>query len=92
MKYKLIFSPEAKEDLLEHAKAGNKSNLKKISLLFHELEEHPKTGSGKPKLLKYGQAGIWSRRIDQKHRLLYQINEDIVTVIVIAAKEHYYDK
>ena len=92
MKYKLILSPQAKEDVLEHAKAGNKSLLKKLSLLFHELQEHPKTGTGKPKLLKYRQTNIWSRRIDQKHRLLYQIDENIISVIVIAAKEHYDDK
>jgi toxin YoeB len=92
MKYKLVLSPQAEDDVLEHAKAGNKSHLKKISLLFHELQEHPKTGTGKPKLLKYGQTNIWSRRINQKHRLLYQIDENVISVIVIAAKEHYNDK
>ncbi|MEO6286835.1 MAG: hypothetical protein ABIN80_05195 [Dyadobacter sp.] len=29
---------------------------------------------------------MWSRRIDKKHRLLYQIIEETVTVFVIAAK------
>ena len=92
MKYKLILSPEAEEDILEHKKAGNKSLLKKLSMLFRELEEHPKTGTGKPKQLKYGQADIWSRRINQKHRILYQIDEKIISVIVVAAREHYDDK
>ena len=92
MKYKLILSPEAKEDLLEHAQAGNKILLNKISLLFRELEEHPKSGTGKPKRFKYKNIIIWSRRIDLKHRLLYQIDEQFIKVIIIAAKEHYDDK
>ena len=92
MKYKLILSPEAKEDLEAHVQAGNKFQLKKISVIFHELENHPKIGTGKPKKLKYKKSDIWSRRIDRKNRLLYRIDEGTITVIVIAAKSHYGDK
>jgi toxin YoeB len=92
MSYKLVISPEAKEDLKAHEKAGNKILLKKIIILLRELEEHPTLGTGKPKKLKYKHAGIWSRRIDGKHRLLYQIKEETISVIVISAKEHYGDK
>jgi toxin YoeB len=92
MKYELVLSSKAKKDLQEHAKAGNKSQLRKIALLFRELEEHPTTGTGKPEKLKHKYVGLWSRRIDDKHRLLYQIDEEIITVIVVAAKEHYSDK
>ena len=49
MRYEIIYSPEAEEDLWKHAKAGNKILLKKISKLLQELEEHPETGTGKPK-------------------------------------------
>ena len=92
MKYKLILSPEAKEDIEAYRQAGNKSQLKKISVIFHELEYHPKIGTGKPKKLKYKKSDLWSRRIDRKNRLLYRIEEGIITVIVIAAKNHYDDK
>lgn len=92
MKYKIILSPKAEKDLQEYAKSGNKGQLKKISLLIHELEKHPKTGTGKPKVLKHQQVELWSRRINKKHRLIYQIDEKVITVIVISAKEHYDDK
>ncbi|MDR3189210.1 MAG: type II toxin-antitoxin system YoeB family toxin [Prevotellaceae bacterium] len=35
---------------------------------------------------------MWARRINKKHRLLYQIDEEIIAIIVLAAKEHYDDK
>ena len=53
MRYEIIYSPEAEEDLRKHAKAGNKILLKKISKLLQELEEHPETGTGKPEKMKY---------------------------------------
>ena len=37
-------------------------------------------------------AGKWSRRITRKHRLIYEIIDDRVVVIVITAYGHYDDK
>jgi toxin YoeB len=92
MTYQLIIQPQAEHDLDAHMQAGNKQLLKKVFALFEELTQHPKTGTGKPKPLKHQQAGFWSRRIDDRHRLLYKIDEDIITVFVIAAWGHYDDK
>jgi len=36
--------------------------------------------------------GQWSRKIDKKNRLVYTINDEIVTVEVVSAKGHYGDK
>ena len=47
-------------------------------MLLTELQEHPRTGTGKPDPLSGGRAGQWSRRISQKHRLVYEIEETIV--------------
>ena len=92
MRYEVIYSPEAKEDLRKHAKAGNKILLKKISKLLQELEEHPETGTGKPEKLKYKSEEYWSRRINQKHRMEYIIDDDKVIVFVISLWGHYGDK
>jgi toxin YoeB len=92
MTYFVELTKEADDELQAHIQAGNKILLKKIFRLFTELEQHPQTGTGKPKLLKYRQSGIWSRRIDDKHRLLYTINNDIVTVFVLSIYGHYGDK
>ena len=57
-----------------------------------ELQEHPRTGTGKPELLSGDRAGQWSRRISQKHRLVYEIEETIVKVDILSAYGHYEDK
>jgi toxin YoeB len=92
MKYTLEFSETALDDIEKHKKAGDKVVLKKIEKLLIELMEHPATGTGQPKQLKHDLAGLYSRRINQKHRLVYSINEDIVTVHVLSAMAHYGDK
>ena len=92
MKYEIIYSPEAEENLRKHAKAGNKILLKKISKLLQELEEHPETGTGKPEKMKYQQTEIWSRRIDDRHRMRYTIDNYIVNVFLISLWGHYGDK
>lgn len=92
MTYIVELTEQAENDLDAHLKAGNKSLLKKIIRLIGELEEHPQTGAGKPKTLKYDKAGIWSRRIDDKHRMLYTINNEVITVFVLSLWGHYDDK
>ena len=65
---------------------------KKALKLIAELYDHPKTGTGKPKPLGGDRAGQWSRRITDKHRLIYEIHEHEVVVLVLAAYGHYDDK
>ena len=85
--YILRFSEQAKEDIRNHKKSGNKAVVNKITLLLEELTEHPFVGTGKPELLKYELAGLWSRRINQEHRLVYQVFDDVVDIL--SAKGHY---
>lgn len=49
-------------------------------------------GTGHPHPLKSDRSGQWSRSISKKHRLIYQVNDDIVIVEVLAAYGHYDDK
>jgi toxin YoeB len=92
MSYVLNFSKTALKDIEKHRKSGNKVTLKKIEKLLNELIEHPMTGTGQPEILKHDLAGLYSRRINQKHRLVYSINEQIVTIYVLSAWSHYGDK
>jgi len=57
--------------------------------LLNELLEHPRIGTGQPEMLKHDLQGIYSRRINKKHRLVYKINDAIVTVILLSAHSHY---
>ena len=87
MSYILQFSQKTDEDLLFHKKSGNKAIIKKIITFLEEIAEHPFTGTGKPEPLKHDLSGKWSRRINQEHRLVYQVLDSIVKVH--SAKGHY---
>ena len=89
-KYRLIYTEKAKNDKKEIEKIGNKKILKKISVLLKEIANHPRTGTGHPEQLKY-RPNCWSRRITKKHRLVYQIKDDVVVVLVLSAFGHYED-
>ena len=92
MSYKLAFSKNALEDIKNHKKSGDRSVLKKIEILLNELMAHPTTGKGQPEMLKHNLQGLYSRRINKKHRLVYAIKEEANTVYVLNAYFHYEDK
>lgn len=92
MSYILEFTDQALEDIERHKKTGDQSILKKLQRLLNELREHPKSGTGQPDKLKHELAGLYSRMINKKHRLVYSIKEKIVTVYVLSAYSHYGDK
>jgi toxin YoeB len=83
MTYSIIFAPEAKVDIQKLNKSSEKGILIKIDLLLNERKEHPTTGTGKPKLLTGNFSGLWSRRISDKHRLVYRIEDQKVTIVVL---------
>jgi len=87
----IIFSNKAKKDLEFWSKSGNKSILKKISKLLRAIEENPYEGIGKPEPLKHNLSGVWSRRINQEHRLVYEIvDENTIEILnIISLKGHY---
>jgi toxin YoeB len=92
MKYELDLTKQFEEDVERHRKSGNKVVVKKIEELIKELRIHPRKGTGKPEALQGDRKGQWSRRITDKHRLIYKIHENIVTVILVSAWGHYGDK
>ena len=57
-----------------------------------ELREHPHKGTGRPEKLKFDLAGLYSRRINQKHRLVYAVEESTAVVLILSAWAHYDDK
>ncbi len=81
MPYHLDFTDKAQKDIDFHKKAGNKAVLKKLLILFEELAEHPFTGTGKPEPLKHNLSGMWSRRMNKEHRLIYEVEEDKVFIL-----------
>lgn len=78
-------------DMAKLRKSEPKS-FKKFNSLIEELKVHPKVGTGKPKPLSGNRSGQWSRKITDKHRLIYKIKEEEVVVLVLSAWGHYDDK
>lgn len=92
MRYNVIISSDAKHHISAFRKAGNKILVRKIGRIIDDLEKHPFTGIGKPERLKYLPGNTWSRRIDSKNRIVYSVEEAVITVTVISAAGHYGDK
>ena len=91
MSFTLQYTKAAEKDFARHLKSGDKKILIKINALLDELREHPTTGTGQPEQLRYRDVPTWSRRISEKHRLVYQIEDTVVTVLVLSAWGHYDD-
>ena len=90
MKYTIIIQKLADEHFKKIQKTGDKASLRRIKQILDELELHPTTGIGKPEALKYILSGFWSRRINNKDRLIYEIFEEPDNlVVVISALGHY---
>lgn len=65
----------------------DKRMLRKILQLIEDVRRNPYEGLGKPEPLKHDYAGFWSRRIDEEHRLVYEVTED--EIIIAQCRFHY---
>jgi toxin YoeB len=91
-KFRVEIKTAAQKDLKRQFKSGDKATIKKIEIILKELEIDPYSGTGQPEQLKYELTGKWSRRLNQKDRMIYEVHEDVVTVDVLSAIGHYSDK
>jgi len=85
---RIVFSKNAWEDYVSW-QSEDKKILKKINALIKDAQSTPYEGIGKPEPLKYDLAGLWSRRIDREHRLVYHVDEN---EILIYSCRYHYDK
>ncbi|MBF1685047.1 MAG: Txe/YoeB family addiction module toxin [Selenomonas sp.] len=81
-----IWSDEAWEDYLDW-QMQDKKTLRRINLLIKDAERNPYTGLGKPEPLRGDLSGFWSRRIDDKNRLIYRFSSDFLEIA--SCKGHY---
>jgi len=91
MNYTIRFSDEA-EKVIAKYKKSNPVAYKKISRLLIEISEHPREGTGHPEPLIKGNSVTYSRRISANNRLIYDVYDDIVVVLILSAEGHYGDK
>ena len=82
----LEFDPAAFEDLSWWV-AQDRNKALRIINLIKDVQRDPFRGIGKPEPLKHELKGCWSRRIDQEHRLVYQVTEEKIRIL--ACRYHY---
>ncbi len=82
----LEFSQKGFEDFAWWIENDRKMTSKIIKLMY-ATRTSPFEGIGKPEALKYDMRGCWSRRIDEKHRLVYEVFAD--RILVHACRYHY---
>lgn len=83
---RIIFTQYSWEDYLSW-QSEDKKILKKINAIIRDIQRTPHEGIGKPEPLKYDLAGLWSRRIDKEHRLVYQVFDK--DVLIYSCRYHY---
>ena len=90
-KFEIRVESQAQTDLLYHQKAGNQRDIKRIEKIIAELSVTPFVWIGRPEGLKYELSGDWSRRINNKDRIIvYRVEENIV--FIVSARGHYLDR
>ena len=67
------FKDDAWEDYI-YWQTQDKKTLKKVNELIKDIGRNSYEGIGRPERLSGNLSGFWSRRIDEKNRLVYRIN------------------
>jgi len=88
---KITFSEIAWDDY-QYWASQDKKTTKKINRLIEDIRRNPFEGIGKPEPLKHDLAGMWSRHIDDKNRIIYSINDHSEQIEIIQCRNHYKDK
>jgi len=86
MSRELTFKEKAWNDY-QYWQTQDKKILKRINQLLKDIIRNGHDGIGKPEPLKENLNGCWSRRINEEHRLIYQIVENEIQVY--ACRYHY---
>jgi len=76
----LEFDSAAFEDLAQWVEQDRAQALRVIRLI-REIQRDPFAGIGKPEPLRHELSGCWSRRIDQEHRLVYQVQPEKIRIL-----------
>ena len=83
---RLVLAAEALDDLRYWVQMDPRK-ASRILRLIDEVSRTPFSGAGKPERLKHLGSGVWSRRIDQEHRLVYSV--DPGGIRIIQCRYHY---
>lgn len=80
MKHKLVWHPGAWDYYLYWSETDKKL-LKKINELIKAVDRDPFQGIGKPEPLLHELKDYLNRRIAREHRMVYSVNQKILTIV-----------
>ncbi|MBN9224205.1 MAG: hypothetical protein ABS63_07935 [Microbacterium sp. SCN 70-27] len=82
----LAFDPNGWEDYV-YWQTQDRKTLKRINMLIADILRDPFEGIGKPEPLRHVLSGAWSRRTDEKNRLVYYVTDE--HVVILQTRDHY---
>lgn len=82
----LVFDPNGWEDYVSWQTQDRKT-LRRINALIADVLRDPFDGIGKPEPLRHVLAGAWSRRIDERNRLVYYVTDE--NIVILQTRDHY---
>ena len=85
---RLVFAGAAWDEYID-CQSRDKKTLAKLNALLKDIMRHPTEGMGHPEQLK-GRMNTWSRHINEKDRLVYEVSDD--EIVIKQCRGHYGDK
>ncbi len=85
---RLLFEDRAWSDYM-YWQTQDKKTLKRINAILKDMERNIFDGIGKPEPLKGNLHGLWSRRVDEKNRIVYYERDSII--YILSCRGHYDD-
>jgi len=86
---RVVFTEAAWDDF--RLLAQDRQLLKRVNQLIADIQRGGYDGIGKPERLSGDLSDYWSRRIDDRQRLVYRIDED-GTLEIVQCWGHYSDR
>lgn len=86
--YVIDFTDDALKQL-EKLKKHAPQSMPKLTQLLAEIAEHPRSGTGQAERLKHFANETWSRRITREHRIVYEVRDQEILVLVLSVFGHY---
>ena len=83
-----VFTDNGRKDYV-YWQTEDRKTLKKFNQLLDDISRNGNEGLGKPEPLVGNLSGYWSRRINDKERLIYKIDES--NIYILACRYHYSD-
>ncbi len=91
MIYKIDFVPSVSKVIAKYKKS-NQQVYKKLEKLLHDIQMHPREGIGHPEPLVGGNDITYSRHITASNRIIYDIHDETIMIVIVDIDKHYNDK